>query len=316
MQAAMIRLAKSPARVVTVGADQRQHRGVGQVEQQHTDREREQASVGEQSSQSRPVEWLDRGLLSRMRAATDRQQRQQRGDAQRGGQHEHRAAGQVGAGRAHHRRGEPVAERGEAGVTPQPFAERGVADQMQADRGDRGREHAARECVQRLRDRHRQFGRLDRQQQGGDDHADQCAARGGALVAHGIHQRAGGKLADQRDDGAEREDEADLHLGPFVRGQIDGDERAEAGLHIGDEEVHQIERPRTARRKFAAGTASAHRGASGAAHDRRGLGNILVFGRGLDLVLCQIERDRMLRVGRREVQHAPLARRSCGCRHP
>ena len=39
------------------GSDQRQHRGIGHVEQQHTDRECEQASIAEQSSQPRPVEW-------------------------------------------------------------------------------------------------------------------------------------------------------------------------------------------------------------------------------------------------------------------
>ncbi len=29
----------------------------------------------------------------------------------------------------------------------------------------------------------------------------------------------------------------DIDLGPLLRSQIDGDERAEAGLHIGDEET-------------------------------------------------------------------------------
>ena len=55
--------------------------------------------------------------------------------------------------------------------------------------------------------------RLDRQQQGGGDDADQCPARGGALVARRVHQGAGGNLADQRDDGAQGQDEADLAPG-------------------------------------------------------------------------------------------------------
>ena len=31
------------------------------------------------------------------------------------------------------------------------------------------------------------------------------------------------------------------HLGPFLRGEIDGDERAEAGLHVGEKEDEPVE---------------------------------------------------------------------------
>ena len=104
--------------------------------------------------------------------------------------------------------------------------------------------------MESLGDHDRQFVRPERQQQCCDNDADQRTARGTSLVARGIHQCAGGKLADQRDDGAEGEGEADLDLGPFVRRQIDRDERPEAGLHVGDEEIQQIERPRTAHLKM------------------------------------------------------------------
>ena len=51
-----------------------------------------------------------------------------------------------------------------------------------------------------------------------------------------------------------------------------------------------------------------HRGASGVTTTGFDLVDILVFGRGLDLVLRQIERDRMFCVAGREVQCAPLHR--------
>jgi hypothetical protein len=114
---------------------------------------------------------------------------------------------------------------------------------MQADRRDCRCQHATGEAVQDLRDKHRQFARLDRQQQGGNDDASEGAGCGCPLVAHRVDQNAGGELADQRRDGAEGEHEADVDLGPFVRRQIDGDERTEAGLHIRNKKVDEIERP-------------------------------------------------------------------------
>ena len=50
-------------------------------------------------------------------------------------------------------------------------------------------------------------------------------------------------LAEQRHDAADRQHETDLDLRPFLRGQIDRDERAEAGLHVGEKKMNQS-RPR------------------------------------------------------------------------
>src|SRR6185437_15739856 len=66
-----------------------------------------------------------------------------------------------------------------------------------------------------------------------------------ALVRCGIDDRAAGKLAEDSRNPADREQQADHALRPAVGDQIDGDERTESGLDIGDEEVEPIERALT-----------------------------------------------------------------------
>ena len=149
MQAAMIRLAKLPARIVTAAPTSG---SIAAFDRWNSSTQTANVSSRRSANNRRSPGQSNGGIVvcsPRMRAAADRQQRQQRRNAQGRGQQEHRLAGQVGAGRAHHRGGESIADRGEARVTPKPFAERRVPDQMQADRGDRGGEHATRERVQR-----------------------------------------------------------------------------------------------------------------------------------------------------------------------
>ena len=59
--------------------------------------------------------------------------------------------------------------------------------------------------------------------------------------AGGIDDGAARHLADQSDDAADRQHQSDLDLGPFLRRQIDRDERAEAGLDVGKEEDEPVE---------------------------------------------------------------------------
>ena len=96
--------------------------------------------------------------------------------------------------------------------------------------------------MQDLRDQHRQLRRLDRQQQGRDDDADQRARGRQPLVAHGVNQHARGELADQRRHGAQGQGETDLHLGPFICRKINRHERPKPRLHIRHEEIDQIKR--------------------------------------------------------------------------
>jgi hypothetical protein len=47
-------------------------------------------------------------------------------------------------------------------------------------------------------------------------------------------------LPGQRHEAPDRENEADIDLGPFLGGQVDGDKWTKAGLDIGNEEDKPI----------------------------------------------------------------------------
>ena len=64
--------------------------------------------------------------------------------------------------------------------------------------------------------------------------------------------RAARHLPEQRHHAADRQHEADVDLRPFLRRQIDRDERAEPGLHVGDEEDEPVEAAQAAARRVRA----------------------------------------------------------------
>jgi hypothetical protein len=77
-------------------------------------------------------------------------------------------------------------------------------------------------------------------------------------------------LADQRDQAPDGEDKADIGLGPCRGRQVDGDERAEAGLQVGDEEDKPVERVTAATRADCGGFSRrcrADKGGSGVERD-------------------------------------------------
>ena len=86
----------------------------------------------------------------------------------------------------------------------------------------RGREHDGKDRPYRVSERAHADGR----------HRE---ARDQPLGAGGVDEGAARHLPHQADDAADRQHETDVDLGPFLRGEIDRDERTEAGLHVGDE---------------------------------------------------------------------------------
>ena len=111
-----------------------------------------------------------------------------------------------------------------------------------------GPEHAA--CAG-MQDRGRQHHRENRQRRIGE-RAD-ADRRRRATPATSRSERAASTSAppgiwpDQRDEARGREHQADVDLRPFLRGEIDRDERPEAGLHVGDEEDEPVEPAQAAR---------------------------------------------------------------------
>ena len=135
----------------------------------------------------------------------------------------------------------PVAEGGEAGIAADPFTEGSPADQSEAHGGDGGGQHGTGEAMEHLGGQHRAPGGPEGEHDGADADGDAGGQGGQALVVKGVDQRAAGELADHAGDGADAERGADAALGPGFGAEIDGDERAEAGLDVGDEEVMPIQ---------------------------------------------------------------------------
>ena len=236
-------------------ADQRQHGGIGEMEQQQAAGEDQKRPIVHQRSR------LNRGFVDfavRRRAVRplgidfvvgDRAQRDQRGHQQQHGDDEHGARGkQITAG-AHGGRRQAVADGCEARIASEPLADRRVTDEAEADRRDRRAEHATR---QRVQDRSRQHHRKDRQHriaQGADADRHDRNAGDEALGSGGIDQGAARHLSDQRNEARRRLHEPDIDLGPALRGEINRDERPESGLHVGDEENEPIEPAQAALRR-------------------------------------------------------------------
>ena len=168
-------------------------------------------------------------------------QRQQCRYRQNEGDQKHRPAGQQIARDPHQRRRRAVAERGEAGIAPEPLADRERTDQAEADRRDRGAQHAACQRMQRGGCGH--YGKNRPHRIGKRTGADGRDRKTGhqPLGTGRIDDRSAGHLAEQPDDAADRQHEADLDLGPFLGGQIDRNERPEAGLHVGQKENEPVE---------------------------------------------------------------------------
>jgi hypothetical protein len=115
-----------------------------------------------------------------------------------------------------------------------------MADQAQTDRHHGGPEHAT---CQGMQDRARQYDWENRQRcvgKSADADGDDGDTGDETLRACRIDQRAARHLAEQCDQPGRRKHKADIELRPVLRGEIDGDERAEAGLHIGNKENEPV----------------------------------------------------------------------------
>ena len=135
----------------------------------------------------------------------------------------------------------PLPIDGKPRVASQPLADGGMTDEAKAH-GDNARtQHAARGGVQAGG---RQHDRKNRRERIGQcAHRDRAQRQAGdkPLRTRGIHQCAARHLAHAARSAAGRQHQPDVDLGPFLRGEIDRDERTEAGLDVGDEEDEPVE---------------------------------------------------------------------------
>ncbi len=126
-------------------------------------------------------------------------------------------------------------------VAAEAPAQGAVADEAETDRGERELGHAAGAAVHDLRHHHEQEAREEGEDQRADGDQDERGGEQQPLRAHVVHQGAARCLARDGDEGAHRERQPDASLRPALRREVEGDERAETRLHVGDEEVQPVE---------------------------------------------------------------------------
>jgi hypothetical protein len=175
-------------------------------------------------------------------------QREKGGNEQQGGDDENGACRKEVAARAHRAGGKAAADGLKARVSSEPFADGGVPHKPKADGGDGRSEDAARRSVKNGGRKHHQKNR--KRCVGESRDGNRCDREAGhqPLRAHGVHQRAAWHLSRQADETGHRQNQTDIDLGPFLSGQIDGDEGTESGLNVGDAEDEPVEPAQTSLR--------------------------------------------------------------------
>jgi hypothetical protein len=167
-------------------------------------------------------------------------QRRERGNYQQRGKNENALIGVELARRTHCQSRDAGADRREADIASKPLAKRGMTHKVQAQCGDGRSEQAARRGMQNASSEHdKKNGPAgDRDGAGADrEESDQDHEPRGAS---GVDKGAGRDLTGQGYKTADRKNQTDIALVPGLRRQIDGDERTEAGLNVGQEEGEPI----------------------------------------------------------------------------
>ncbi len=181
----------------------------------------------------------------------DETERDQGRDAQGRRGDKNRAHGEISADQSHQRRGRGVAAGRIAVVAPGAHRHRPAADQTEADGAYRRRDNPASHALQQRGEQHHEVGWRQRQdQRRGADH-DNADRDQSALPWQCVGQRAARDLAGDPRKPAKRQGIADVALRPAQMGQIERNEGAEAGLHVGKEEIHPVEAVAALRRRRA-----------------------------------------------------------------
>ena len=151
-----------------------------------------------------------RSALAHKIARANASERHQRGRDEGSGQEKYRLIGNEVSARAHQGGRRCVADRGEAGIATEPFAKRGMADETETDRDDCRPEHAACSGVHDPRRHHDCEAWPKRKPKGTCADPRDRNSRDEFCRAHGIDECAARHLRHERDQGAHRQDEADV----------------------------------------------------------------------------------------------------------
>jgi len=160
----------------------------------------------------------------------------ERGNDQRGGDQEHRLLRPEISDRTHACGRETISDRGEAGIAAESLPAGGMTDEPEADRGDNRAHQAAGRGVQDLRTQNGRKDRPERDHQRARADRDHRKRGEAPFVPNGIDDGPAGHLECQGGEASGGENQADVDLRPLARREIDGEERAESRLHVGNAE--------------------------------------------------------------------------------
>src|SRR5262249_24696929 len=185
---------------------------------------------------------------------TDASESNERRKGECGNRQEYRLVRPKISDHAHESGRDKISRRGEALIAPEPFRQRRMANQAEANRSDRRPEEAARASLQHQRREDQRKARLKRNNDQTDAHHGDAANNDRSLRADGIQQFATRELAEQAGKTARGQDETDILLRPFLFRQISGHIGTEPSQDTGKEKVDSVEAAETGiRRRWAGG---------------------------------------------------------------
>jgi hypothetical protein len=169
----------------------------------------------------------------------ERGNKQERRDDENGARREEVAA------RAHRSGGKTVADRRKAGISSKTFSDGLVSHKPETDGGNRRPQHTARRGVQAGGSEHHRKNRPDRISERADADRRDTEAGNEAFIPDSVHQSTTRNLSRQGDQTRRRQHQADVDLGPFLRGQINRNKGTEPGLNIRDTKDKPVQSPKT-----------------------------------------------------------------------
>ena len=188
-----------------------------------------------------------RAASSSMLAGGDHQHGRDRHDAEQARQPEHGREAEAPAEQAGQRGPHHVARMVEGLVAAVLPVEAGLAHHAERDAHDGRPDGGARDRGGDLGRGHEPELLRQQDQRRSRDGADARHHHEEALVARCVDERAGRRRHDHAGDAADRHHGADEPAPPAVREQEDAEERADAGLHVGHEEVEAHQGPEAPR---------------------------------------------------------------------
>ena len=234
-------------------AVERQHRGVAEMEAGERRSEDQKWLAAEQYVEAADFAGMFAALMQTARRGIvdgilRNHQNAGNGDrAEHRGENEHSDEAELPADQPRQRRTDHVAGMIEGLVAAVLPIEAGLFHHAERDAGHRGDDRGTGDGGGHLRKRHDPEILRQQDDRGGEHRAGAAKDDVGAFAPCRVHERADRCRHQRSGNAADRKDGADPAALPAVSQQKDADEWADAGLHVGHEEIQRFKRANAAR---------------------------------------------------------------------